>query len=70
MATDCGAATLRFPAVFVWKICERTPALGWKMGYLYSVVPISGVFVLAFSIEHLVGHRPAPPPPTEGGGLN
>jgi len=49
---------------------QITPALGWKMGYLYSVVPISGVFVLAFSIEHLVGHRPAPPPPTEGGGLN
>src|SRR5690606_16647406 len=23
---------------------QITPALGWKMGYLYSVVPISGVF--------------------------
>lgn len=49
---------------------QVTPALGWKMGYLYSVVPISGVFILAFSVEHLLGYRPAPPPTTEGGGLN
>jgi len=36
---------------------QLTPAMGWKIGYLYSVVPLSGVFVMAFSIEHLVTGR-------------
>lgn len=33
---------------------QVTPAMGWKVGYLYSVVPLSGLFIAAFSIEHLV----------------
>lgn len=33
---------------------QLTPAMGWPIGYLYSVVPLSGFFVMAFSIEHLV----------------
>lgn len=36
---------------------QLTPAMGWPIGYLYSVVPLSGFFVMAFSIEHLVTGR-------------
>lgn len=36
---------------------QVTPAMGWKVGYLYSVVPLSGVFVVAFSLEHLLTGR-------------
>lgn len=33
---------------------QVTPAMGWPVGYLYIVVPLSGLCVLAFSIEHLI----------------
>lgn len=33
---------------------QVTAAMGWPVGYLYMVVPLSGLFVLAFSIEHLL----------------
>lgn len=36
---------------------QVTPAMGWKVGYLYSVVPLSGLFIVAFSIEHLLTGR-------------
>lgn len=36
---------------------QVTPAMGWKVGYLYSVVPLSGLFIVAFSIEHLISGR-------------
>lgn len=36
---------------------QVTPAMGWKIGYIYSVVPISGLFIMAFSIEHLITGR-------------
>lgn len=36
---------------------QLTPAMGWPIGYLYSVVPLSGLFIMAFSIEHLVTGR-------------
>jgi TRAP-type C4-dicarboxylate transport system permease small subunit len=39
---------------------QLTPVLQLKMAYVYSVVPITGVFFLAFCIEHLVV-RPAQP---------
>jgi TRAP-type C4-dicarboxylate transport system permease small subunit len=39
---------------------QVTPAMGWKIGYLYSVVPLSGLFILAFAIEHLFKHRASP----------
>lgn len=32
---------------------QTTPALGWKMGYVYSCVPIAGVFILMFAMEEL-----------------
>ena len=38
---------------------QITPAMGWPIGYLYSVVPLSGLFIMAFSIEHLVTGRTA-----------
>ena len=45
---------------------QLTPVLQWKIGYLYSAVPISGLFICAFAIEHLL--RPpavVPPSPKE-----
>jgi TRAP-type C4-dicarboxylate transport system permease small subunit len=32
---------------------QITPALGWQKGYLYMAAPISGLFFIIFSIEHL-----------------
>jgi TRAP-type C4-dicarboxylate transport system permease small subunit len=34
---------------------QLTPVLQWRMGYVYSVVPVSGIFFVAFSVEHLCG---------------
>jgi TRAP-type C4-dicarboxylate transport system permease small subunit len=28
--------------------------MGWKIGYFYSVVPLSGLFIVAFSLENLL----------------
>jgi TRAP-type C4-dicarboxylate transport system permease small subunit len=39
---------------------QLTPVLQWKTGYFYAVVPLSGLFFVAFAIEHLLT-RPAPP---------
>lgn len=33
---------------------QLTPVLQWKTGYFYSVVPLSGLFFIAFSVEHLL----------------
>ena len=33
---------------------QLSPVLQWKVGYLYASVPITGVFFVAFSIEHLL----------------
>jgi TRAP-type C4-dicarboxylate transport system permease small subunit len=33
---------------------QETPALGWKMGYVYLVVPISGFFMALYAVESLV----------------
>ena len=38
---------------------QLTAVLQWRTGYLYAAVPISGLFLCAFVIEHLI-HRPAP----------
>lgn len=32
---------------------QTTPALGWKMGYVYCAVPLAGVFILLFALEEL-----------------
>ena len=36
---------------------QLTPAMGWKIGYFYSVVPLSGLFIVAFSLENLLTGR-------------
>jgi TRAP-type C4-dicarboxylate transport system permease small subunit len=33
---------------------QTTPALGWKMGYVYLALPISGFFVLLYTVENLL----------------
>jgi TRAP-type C4-dicarboxylate transport system permease small subunit len=44
---------------------QLTPVLQWKIGYLYSAVPLSGLFFCAFAIEHLIKLEPAGSHPTE-----
>lgn len=39
---------------------QLTPVLQWKSGYFYAAVPLTGVFFVAFAIEHLL-RRPEPP---------
>lgn len=36
------------------KLEQTTPALGWKMGYVYLALPVSGLFVALFGLENLV----------------
>jgi TRAP-type C4-dicarboxylate transport system permease small subunit len=43
---------------------QLSPALGIKVGYMYVAVPLSGVFFLMFSLEHLLT-RAEPSIPTE-----
>lgn len=33
---------------------QMTPALGWKMGYVYLALPIAGIFMVLYTIENLV----------------
>lgn len=33
---------------------QTTPALGWKMGYVYLALPISGFFVVLYTFDNLV----------------
>ena len=33
---------------------QVSPAMGWTVGYIYLVVPLSGLFIAAFAIEHLI----------------
>lgn len=33
---------------------QVTPALGWKMGYVYLALPISGVFMVLYTLENLI----------------
>lgn len=33
---------------------QMTPALGWKMGYVYLVLPITGVFMAIYTVENLI----------------
>ena len=33
---------------------QTTPALGWKMGYVYLALPISGFFMILFTLENLI----------------
>lgn len=33
---------------------QLTPVLQWKTGYFYLAVPVSGIFFVAFAVEHLL----------------
>lgn len=33
---------------------QTTPALGWKMGYVYLALPISGFFVALYTVDNLL----------------
>jgi len=33
---------------------QTTPALGWQMGYVYLALPISGIFMVLYTIENLI----------------
>lgn len=33
---------------------QMTPALGWKMGYVYLALPISGLFMILYTVENLI----------------
>lgn len=53
-----------------WILVDRTldanqvlPALGWKKGYCYAVVPISGLFLVFYTVEGAF-HVFFPPAPT------
>ena len=41
---------------------QTTPALGWKMGYVYLALPISGVFMILFTLENLIETLATPAP--------
>ncbi|MDA8563362.1 TRAP transporter small permease [Mariniblastus sp.] len=38
---------------------QTTPALGWKMGYVYAAVPLAGAFILLFSLEEMFSPSPS-----------
>ena len=43
---------------------QTTPALGWKMGYVYLALPISGLFVVLYTVENFaetLAGRPVAP---------
>ena len=33
---------------------QTTPALQWKMGHIYMALPISGIFMLIYTLENLI----------------
>lgn len=33
---------------------QTTPALGWKMGYVYLALPISGLFMMLFTVDNFL----------------
>jgi TRAP-type transport system small permease protein len=33
---------------------QTSPIMSWNFGYLYLVVPVSGVLIMAFAVRHLV----------------
>ena len=33
---------------------QMTPALGWRMGYVYLALPISGAFMVLYTVENLL----------------
>jgi len=47
---------------------QTTPALGWKMGYVYLALPISGFFVVMYTVDNMLETlRGGPSVPGSGG---
>ncbi len=44
---------------------QITAVLQWRIGYLYSAVPLSGLFLCAFAIEHMLKPDSVAPAPAE-----
>ena len=47
---------------------QTTPALGWKMGYVYLALPISGFFVALYTVKNLMETLGGRRPGESGGG--
>ena len=48
---------------------QTSPIMSWNFGYLYIVVPVSGVLMAMFSVQQLIAAlRGEPPPPSIGHG--
>ena len=39
-------------------MAELSPMLGVPMGYIYSILPISGLFILFYEINNLINRKP------------
>ena len=39
---------------------QLSPALQVQMGYVYSVIPLSGLFFCIFAVERIINNEPAP----------
>lgn len=55
-----------------WKLVSQTLAanqitavLQWRIGYLYSAVPLSGLFICAFAVEHMLRPDSVAPAPAK-----
>ncbi len=48
-------------------LAQTTPALGWKMGYVYLALPVSGFFVVLYTVDNLV-ETLGEPRPARGSG--
>ena len=47
---------------------QTTPALGWKMGYVYLALPISGFFMTLYTVDNLMETLRGRPADTGTGG--
>lgn len=46
---------------------QTSPMMSWNFGYLYLVVPLSGVLMELFAVQHLIRAIKHPPSPQAGG---
>ncbi len=47
---------------------QTTPALGWKMGYVYLALPISGFFVVLYTVDSVMATLRGRPADQASGG--
>lgn len=46
---------------------QTSPMMGWRIGHIYLIVPISGLLMLAFAARHLLDALRGRPPRTHAG---